>query len=252
MPDPTPPDIRVAPDYETLSARAADYVAQCAQDDLAERSAFRLVLAGGGTPEGCYERLAADHGDALDWARIHLFWGDERYVPADHADSNQRTARETLTQHVPIPDANVHPMPTEFESPEHAARAYASALRDAFGGLEADAWPVFDLVLLGLGSDGHTASLFPENVPALTHIDDSRWVRAVEAPPRHAVSDRLTLTLPVLNHARRVCFLVSGASKRGALHAILDRQDEALPATHVRPDDGTLVWFVDEDAYDAE
>ncbi len=194
-----------------------------------------LALAGGRTPRGVYEYIAAQHAD-LSWERIHVYWGDERYVPHDRPDSNYRMARETLLDKVPIPPANVHPMPTDEPSPDEAARVYENQLRDELGDE-----PVFHVILLGLGADGHTASLFPGS-PALAERD--RWVLASEAPAEP--KQRLTLTLPVINAARAVHFLVVGADKHAALRCALEGGD--CPAALVRPKNGTLTWWVDQGA----
>jgi 6-phosphogluconolactonase len=229
-------EIDVSRDYETLSRNAAERVQTLVDETLAERSLFALALAGGSTPRRLYELLATAD---LPWTRIHLFWGDERVVPHDHPKSNVRLVRDALLQNSSIPDANVHPMPTD-KTPEAAADAYEDTLRRAF----ADRPYTFDLALLGMGADGHTASLFPEDDPSGT---DPKWVRAVSAPPRHDIAQRLTCTLPVLNAARQAFVLVSGASKRDTVHAALDERDDHLPVTHVRPRE-RLVWLLDEAA----
>ena len=235
MPDPI---IHRHDDLEALSrAAAADLVADI-QATLRTQETYTLALAGGSTPERLYELLAAE---ALPWDQIHLFWGDERYVPHEHPKSNVRLVRRTLLDALSIPDANVHPMPTQGTSPEADAAAYTETLKRHFE----DRDMTFDTVLLGLGSDGHTASIFPETLG--DEADDDRWVRAVTAPPRHEISTRLTCTLSVLNGARRACFLVAGEGKREALHGVLGRNDSALPATHVRPR-GDCHWYVDRTA----
>jgi 6-phosphogluconolactonase len=177
----------------------------------------------------------------VDWARVHVFWGDERCVPPDHPESNYRLAREALLDHVPLPPANVHRIPTEQE-PVQAAADYEQTLRRFFG---PGSVPRFDLVLLGLGTDGHTASLFP-GTPAVHEYE--RWVVA------HYVSSlpawRVTLTPAVLNAADQVTFLVAGEEKAGALKQVLagPYQPDVLPAQVVRPAGGSLLWLVDDAA----
>jgi 6-phosphogluconolactonase len=228
--------VDVAPDHESLSRAAARRVQSLVGSILAEQEEFALALAGGSTPRRLYELLAeAD----LPWARIHLFWGDERVVPHDHPKSNVRLVRETLLGGAEVPDENVHPMPTA-SAPDAAAETYEATLRDAF----ADRPHTFDLALLGMGADGHTVSLFPEHDPA---PDDPKWVRSVSAPPRHDVPRRLTCTLPVLNDALHAFVLVSGASKRDTVHAALTERDDRLPITRVRPRE-QLVWLLDDAA----
>jgi 6-phosphogluconolactonase len=228
--------VDVSTDHDSLSKAAAHRVQAVVTETLAKQDQFGLALAGGSTPRRLYERLAdAD----LPWSQIHLFWGDERVVPHDHPESNVQMVRNTLLDDISIPDANVHPIPTEG-SPEAAAASYADVLHHAF----ADRSHTFDLALLGMGADGHTASLFPEHDP---RPNDPKWVRAVSAPPRHDIAQRITCTLPVLNAARRAYVLVSGASKRETVDAALNERDDALPITRVRPRE-PLVWFLDEAA----
>jgi len=228
--------VDVYPDYESLSTNAARRIRTFIAETLVDQDQFAMALAGGSTPRRVYELLAkAD----LPWDRIHLFWGDERFVPHDHPKSNVRLVRETLLDGVDSPDANVHPMPTEG-TPDVAAAAYEDTLYAAF----ADRPHTFDLALLGMGADGHTASLFPEHGPTSS---DPNWVRAVSAPPRHAIAQRLTCTLPVFNDARQALALVSGESKRETVRKALDEGDDALPITRVRPRE-RVVWLLDEDA----
>lgn len=201
--------------------------------DTQER--FHLTLSGGNTPRALYERLAQpDMRQAVDWQCVHLFWGDERYVPPTDPLSNYRMAYEAWLQHSAIPKENWHPMPTDCDEPTLCAQRYEQTLAQMFGGQI----PQFDLILLGLGEDGHTASLFP-NSPALE--ETQRWVAVVERPeetPRY----RLTLTLPVLNASKRVWFLVVGESKQAVLERVLEG-DETLPASYIEPD-GELVWWI--------
>jgi 6-phosphogluconolactonase len=233
-------DVTVASDYDALSRVAAGRVTSCVRSTLATQDTFALALAGGSTPRGLYERLAeAD----LPWDRIHLYWGDERVVPHDHPKSNVRLVRETLLDGADVPAANLHPMPTDG-APDDAAAAYADTLQRAF----ADRPHTFDLALLGMGEDGHTASLFPEHDPSPT---DPAWVRAVSAPPRHNIAERLTCTLPVLNDARQAFVLVSGASKRATVQAALRDRDPSLPVVRLRPRD-RLLWLLDDAAAPAD
>jgi len=229
-------DVDVASDYEQLSRAAAERVGAAVHSALSGQETASLALAGGSTPRGLYGRLA---GADLPWDRIHLYWGDERFVPHDHPTSNVQLVRETLLDGAPLPDANLHPMPTTG-TPDAAAAAYADILHRAF----ADRPHTFDLALLGMGADGHTASLFPEHDPSPT---DPTWVRAVSAPPRHDISQRLTCTLPVFNAARRALVLVSGAAKRDTVQAALHDRDTSLPITRVRPRE-QLVWVLDRAA----
>ena len=230
--------VRVFPDSGAMSGAAAEQFVARMNDALVTRNRFTVALAGGSTPRPLYEHLAGPLRDAIPWEQVHLFWGDERYVPHDDPSSNVQMVREALLADAPMSPGNVHPMPTDRDDPEDAAADYADTLHAVFPD---DA--TFDLVLLGLGGDGHTASLFPDD-PTATAMDGVPWVRAVTAPPRYAVRTRLSLTLPALNRARDVFFLVSGATKHDAVDAVLEAQDPALPPTHVRPQRRTT-WFLD-------
>jgi 6-phosphogluconolactonase len=210
------------------------------RETLRTHDHYTLALAGGGTPQRLYELLAKGAEGTVPWPQVHLFWGDERFVPYDHPKSNARMVADTLTNHVPIPDGNVHPIPTQTDRPEAAAAAYTDTLQQFFD----DRSATFDTALLGLGEDGHTASLFPETGTPEQRRTDDAWVRAVTAPPRHDISTRLTCTLPTLNGARRAVFLVAGERKREALHAVLDRMDATMPAAQVQPRED-LLWYVD-------
>jgi 6-phosphogluconolactonase len=211
-----------------------------------ERDRFTVALSGGSTPRRLYEMLAGDYRESIDWTRTYLFWGDERFVPPDDEESNYRMAREALVNHIPIPPDHVFPMPTETNSSVDAATAYAATLHRFFGNEQ----PAFDVMLLGIGEDGHTASLFPENHPeqALSAADTTPWVAAVEAPPRYETTDRITMTLPFINQSRYVFIQAAGAKKHDVLRTILDDPDATLPAAYVRAREH-LIWFVDEAAY---
>jgi 6-phosphogluconolactonase len=235
------PDLRVFPDVNELSLRAAKAVVRTLNDAVRSTGRCSLVLSGGSTPRTLYGLLASRFREQIPWAHVHVFWGDERYVPPGDAQCNYRMAKETLLDHVPCPAANVHPMPTHFSDPDAAARDYEATLRNYFS----DEPPEFDLVLLGLGPEGHTASLFPGS-PALA--EPTRWVLSVMASADPPV--RLTLTFPVLNRAANAYFLVTGSDKARALHHILTctADPSMFPGAGVRLASGTLIWWVDRDA----
>jgi 6-phosphogluconolactonase len=237
MVHPLRPDLRLFPTPQALVGALAEAIAAAAQASARASGAFTLCLAGGSTPRALFERLARDHRSDIPWAQTSVYWGDERYVPHSHPESNYRMARETLLDRVPILPSHIHPMPTFWPEPDRAARGYEATLTQRFG-----QHPRFDLVLLGLGADGHTASLFPHS-PALAECD--RWVVPTLAPtePRR----RLTLTFPVLNSAAQVFFLVAGAEKAEALRCALTptAQREQCPAAGVRPTAGDAVWWAD-------
>ena len=229
-------EFRVYEDAAGLARAAAGQFVTLAAQAIAARGRFLVALAGGATPHAAYELLATEPFAAgVDWAHVHLFWGDERGVPPDHPDSNYRMARETLLDKVEIPAADVHRIRCELE-PAQAAAAYERELEKALG---EDGR--FDLILLGLGADGHTASLFP-GTAALEERE--RWVLAVYVEKLKAW--RVTLTLPVINTARHVIFLVSGTSKAETLARV--RASEPLPAGLVQPVAGRLLWLLDKDA----
>lgn len=224
--------------YDALSQGAAAAIANAIIDGVRAHDRFTLALAGGSTPERCYRLLAAAHRTEVPWKKVHLFWGDERMVPPDDPSSNTATAQRTLIAHVPIPEKNVHAVDTiAHATPEAAAAKYADTLTAFF-----EAAPAFDLVLLGLGTDGHTASLFPEDAPHKAPAD--QWVTGGLAPPRHTPRGRVSLTLPTINRARQVFFLVSGGEKTEALAAVREQTDPSLPAAHVAPEEA-LHWYVD-------
>jgi len=233
---------KVFPDLDSLSRAAMDETLAIIRDAVAQRSRFAIALSGGHTPAKMYELWAATPDrDQTPWDRVHLFWGDERYVPQDDPLSNFRMTRETLISHVPIPTANVHPMPTLPGPPEKSAEAYEQELRKFFGA----APPEFDLQLLGLGPEGHIASLFP-GAPALE--EEQRWVMAVEAPAKPP--QRLTLTPVVLNQGRNTFFLVAGNDKREIVSALRNETDSKpsqYPAGRIRPT-GRVLWFLDQAA----
>jgi 6-phosphogluconolactonase len=232
--------IRVFEDPEALSRGAAEFFIRLAQEAVAARGRFSVALAGGGTPRRTYEHLTLPpFRDRVDWARIHVFWGDERCVDRSDPRSNARMAQEALLAHVPIPAEQVHPMDCH-PSPEEGARRYEALLRAWFGGE-----PRFDLILLGLGEDGHTASLFPGD-PALT--ETKRGVAAVYVAPHDL--HRLTLTAPLINQARVVAFLVAGAAKAAVVRAVLQGPQDPLrlPAQLIDPEPGELHWLLDKAA----
>ena len=238
----------VVPDLSAAAAAAAERIARRCEQAAASRGECAIALSGGETPRALYARLAADpFRRRIPWPRIRVFWGDERGVPPDDPQSNYRMARELLLDAVPVPADRIHRMPAERPDREAAAEAYAALLR-AHLPEAADGWPRFDLVLLGLGDDAHTASLFP-HAPALR--ETRRAVLAVDAP--HLGMTRMTLTPPVLNHAGEIIFLVAGPQKAQAVRAVLEgpRQPDAVPAQAITPVDGTLVWIVDAAASSA-
>jgi 6-phosphogluconolactonase len=235
-------DLRVVPGADDVARAGADIVRAAAQEAVRRRGRFTIALSGGNTPRALYRLLAAPpYAGAIDWAATQVFWSDERCVPPDHPDSNYRMAREVLIDRVPLPAANVHRLRAELPIPQQAAQEYRTELQAVFG---KGALPRFDLLLLGLGEEGHTASLFP-GVPM--PADPNITVAAVFVPTVNAW--RLTMTLPVLNAAGHVLFLVSGEAKQAALRALIQGPRSLdLPAQRVLPTDGVLTVLADQAA----
>jgi 6-phosphogluconolactonase len=235
------PDVRTCADARELSEQAAAATAAAIADAVTRHGRCSLVLSGGNTPRALYALLASTHRNQIPWSQVYVFWGDERYVPRDDSASNYRMARESLLEQVPLPFHNIHPMPTHLPSPDAAARDYERTLRAQAEHHE----PPFDLILLGIGEDGHTASLFPRS-PALH--EKTRWVVAVTVPAEP--STRLTLTLPAIATAARIFVLVSGTGKSDALaHVLSPRADPYdYPAAGLPSASGRVTWWVDRDA----
>jgi 6-phosphogluconolactonase len=242
-----PPELLICRDPEDLADRAAGFIIQTAREAVAARGRFTLALAGGSTPEKTYGFLAAPtRAGQMDCARTLLLFGDERLVPHDDPCSNFAMAKRSLLDRVPVPTNQVFPIPTDEEAGA-CAKTYSATLARAFGIEPGKVPPRFDLVLLGLGDDGHTASLFPGK-PTLDVTD--AWV--TDSPPGVLPPpvDRITLTYPVLNAARNVAFLVAGGKKAAVVREILEGQTgrPLLPAARVRPVEGRVTWFLDEAA----
>ena len=230
--------LEILPDPPALARHVAEWMTAAA---LAANGPLRVSLSGGSTPKALYGLLAADDfRGRFPWQRVSWYWGDERFVPHDHPESNYRMTRETMLAKARVPPENIHPVPADG-TPEDAALRYERTLRDAYGAADLDpARPLFDITLLGLGPDGHTASLLPGE-PVLE--ERRRWVAAV-AHGRPEV--RITMTYPAIESSRRVAFLVAGRDKASVLQAIR-AGDRELPAARVRPV-GELFWFVDRAA----
>lgn len=225
---------------ESLSHYAAMSIIANAQRAIAQRGIFSLVLSGGSTPQRLYELLATPAlARQIEWPKVHLFWGDERVIPPSAEGSNYRQAKLALLDHVPLPAQNVWRIKGEL-LPRDGALDYAKQLKQA-GGLQN--WPRFDLVLLGMGGDGHTASLFP-NAP----IVETQSTRAVMAHYQDRPVNRVTLTSPVINSARQVWFLVTGSAKAEMVRRVLcgEGSPMAVPALRIRPKN--LTWLLDQDA----
>src|SRR5688572_20169772 len=234
-------DVRVAADVDALSARAAAAAVDIINAAVAAHGRCSLALSGGDTPRGLHRLLASRHRDHIPWARVHVFWGDDRYVPAGDPESNYRMARETLLDHVPCPAENIHAMPTHISPAATAAATYDQVLKDYF---REGNGPAFDLNILGIGADAHTASVFPAS-PAVDERE--RWVMDVQTSA--AIPTRLTLTLPAISRSANIHVLVAGAGKAIALRQALaaDADPHRYPASGIRRGRG-VVWWVDRAA----
>lgn len=230
--------VEVLPDKEALIQRSLELVLSKMQEAIAQRGTCTIALAGGSTPKPLYEKIAQQN---LPWDKIHVFWGDERYVPPTHPDSNEGMARQAWLDKVPIPATNIHPMPTGSGAPAQDAGQYETELQ-AFFHTQPEEFPALDIILLGMGDDGHTASLFP-HTSALQVRDRLVTVGNKDGQPR------LTFTAPLINQARTVIFIVAGASKRPALDQVFAAvaEDSHYPSRLIRPQ-GELWWLLDQAA----
>lgn len=232
---------RIFPDIDALSHAAIEECVRAANEAVSARGKCLIALSGGHTPEHANRIWASEYRDKMPWAKTHFFWGDERFVAADDPKSNYRMARETLFKNVAVPPENIHPIPAGVGQPDDAAKEYERVLRTFIG----DAGPSFDVLFLGVGVEGHTASLFPDS-PALG--EEKRWVVGVRAPAEPPI--RISLTFPLLRRARATYFLVAGADKQGIV-ATLRRNAPAetskLPVAMLKPE-GEVIWFLDKAA----
>ncbi len=237
--------IRIFPDVEALSQAAAVEFVRCAGEAVAARGRFTVALSGGSTPKRLYQLLTTEpYRSQTDWGRVEVFWGDERCVPPDHKDSNYRMAREAMLAQLPIPAEHIHRMEAERADREAAARDYETVLARVFGVSSGGEPPPFDLLLMGMGPDGHTASLFPHTQA----LDETRrWVVPNHVPQLN--TDRMTMTRPILNRGREVLFLVAAADKAERLAEVLagPADPKRLPSQSIQPE-GQLVWFVESAA----
>lgn len=232
---------RVYPDLDTLSRAASEECVRIATEAAGARGRCLIALSGGHTPKRAYQIWSTEYREKMPWAKAHFFWGDERFVGADDPNSNYRMARESLFKNAPVPPENIHPIPTNFSQADQAAQEYEKVLRTFI----ADSGPSFDVMLLGLGVEGHTASLFPGS-PALA--EQKRWAVGVKAQAEPPV--RISLTFPVLRRARATYFLVAGADKAeiiATLRRDTDSETEKLPVAMLHPE-GETIWFLDKAA----
>ena len=235
-------DIRIFKDVKSLSHEAANLFVDRAETAFKDHGRFLVALNGGSTPARLFQLLGAEYREKVDWGKVHIFWGDERCVPPDDPGSNYRQAQEALLSHVSIPRSNIYRVKGELD-PVDASKDYVLVLKEfATSPFE---FPLFDLVYLGMGEDGHTASLFPGSP-----VDASEPTLPVTAQYQDRPANRVTLTQLVFNQARTVVFMATGDKKAATLAEVLsDRYNpELYPAQRVEPKDGKLIWLVDEDA----
>jgi 6-phosphogluconolactonase len=239
-----PVELRRLTTPQDLFQAAADEVLRAATSAIAQCGRFTIALSGGSTPRNLYTLIAANASASLPWDQMFFFWGDERHVPPDDPDSNYRMAKEALLSRVSIPSANIFRIPSENPDAAAAAESYERTLRKFFAVAPGE-FPRFDLILLGMGPDGHAASLFPETsaLQEKSRLVVANWVEKLK-------TSRITITLPVLNAARCVAFLVSGTDKAAVLHEVLEGNapPEKYPSKLVQPSEGKLIWFVDRAA----
>jgi 6-phosphogluconolactonase len=235
--------VRQLQDAEEVSRAAAVEFSQLAQQSIGKRGRFHVALAGGSTPRRLYELMADPPlRERVEWSRVEFFWGDERCVPPDHKDSNFAMAREALLRRIPVPESQIHRIQAEKSDRDSVAREYQSEIARVFAVAADAAPPTFDLILLGMGPDGHTASLFPGTIAL---AETARWI--VSNYVDKISSYRLTMTVAILNQADSVIFLVAGADKAGTLAEVLEGPVDPirLPAQFIRPATGQLLWLVD-------
>lgn len=232
--------VEIYPDADTLSHKAAEYIVRIANESTSTYGRFTIALSGGSTPKKTYALLASEpYRSQIDWIRVEVFWSDERCVPPDNEESNYHMAEEVLLSKVPIPQSQVHRVPADQPDREVASEAYSLEMKRIF---ENNELPRFDLIQLGMGPEGHTASLFPHQASLQ---EGNRLVIPVAVPKPPPL--RLTFTPPLLNAARHVLFLVTGSEKADAVHAVLEGEydPDEYPAQIVRAPDGEVSWMLD-------
>jgi len=236
-------EIQVLSDLEVLSLKAAEIFVGLSRRCIARKKKFMVAASGGSTPRRLYALLGSDLYNAqVDWRYIHFFWADERFVSFFYADSNYRLLHDNLLSRISIPQENIHPVRTDLPTPQVSARNYEEDIKKSFG-LSEFSLPQFDLILLGIGEDGHTASIFPDSEV----LRETEHLAAPVMDMKH-MHYRITLTLPVINHAEKVIFLVSGKNKAAVVEKVVIERDRSLPASLINPEKGELIFLIDKEA----
>lgn len=241
-------EVYIYSDLEEASQTVAEILVKKAQEALSQRGFFSIALPGGETPRRLYRLLSSKYSKEIPWKKTHLFLGDERYVPKNHKESNYAMIHDLVISKVSVPIENVHRIPTEITPPERCAAVYDVHLKEFFKPQRGkNSVVTFDVSLLGLGEDGHTASLFPGDASL---IEEKRWVVPMTAPPGFSVPQRISLTLPAFSSSKSVIFLVSGANKSAVLRSIIedkDRSKRVYPPAMIQPRE-QLLWFIEKEA----
>ncbi len=239
---PFSPEVRILPTSGDLFHAAAVEIAACANAAVNARGRFTVALSGGSTPRGMFSLLASGAIPNIPWDKICFFWGDERHVPPDSPESNYRMANDAMLSKVPVRQENIFRIPAEGKDASEVASAYEQTIQEFFG-LKTGEFPRFDLVLLGMGPDGHTASLFPGSsaLQENKRIFVANWVEKMG-------DFRFTLTYPAINRASEITFLVTGADKSATLKRVFEDKRADLPVLGIKPEDGQLIWFLDQQA----
>jgi len=239
---PAVPVLYAQKDAEDVVRALAEYILQAQKEAVEKKGRFTVALSGGSLPKMLRGLIGKDE---VDWDKWQVYYADERAVPLDDADSNHALCQKELYSKIPIPEANIHPIDTSLLNDlEELSDSYEKALILQFASKDSARFPIFDLILLGMGPDGHTCSLFPGHELL---AEEDRWVAYLEDSPKPP-SKRVTFTYPVINHALRVVFVATGEGKKETLATILDQPELGLPCSRVRPTGGSVSWFVDEPA----
>lgn len=245
-------EIKEFKNIDALSEKAAEFFIAIAKKEINYKGFFTVALAGGNSPKKIYNLLAKKFAKKIDWNKVFIFWGDDRYIPHTDRESNYKMVYDNLISKINIPQQNIFRIPVEIYPPENSALLYEKIMKKFFftvRQVDSDKQlPIFDLIMLGIGVDGHTASLFPGHRAV---NEQKRWVVHVKAHARVTLRDRITITIPVINNAKNVMFVISGAGKGKIIKNILENKDKGkiYPASRINLKEGQTVWFIDKKIY---